>query len=151
MSRRFVLASLGAPAAMAAVFSARTALAQPAASSSPAATATAAAPVFANGMAQVVPAWRDSTAWIRHDLWVETDFDSDRDGRKDRVHVDVTRPATTEGGGLKVPVRARTLPAPRATIPTGTWSRSSATSRPRAERWRRRCTSPIVDAFRTRW
>ena len=104
MSRRFVLASLGAPAAMAAVFSARTALAQPAASSSPAATATAAAPVFANGMAQVVPAWRDSTAWIRHDLWVETDFDSDRDGRKDRVHVDVTRPATTEGGGLKVPV-----------------------------------------------
>ena len=55
-------------------------------------------------MAQVVPAWRDSTAWVRHDLWVETDFDSDRDGRKDRVHVDVTRPAQTEGGGLKVPV-----------------------------------------------
>jgi X-Pro dipeptidyl-peptidase len=59
--------------------------------------------VFVNGMAQIVPAWRDSTAWIRHDLWVETDFDSDRDGRKDRVHVDVTRPAQTDNG-RKVPV-----------------------------------------------
>ena len=101
MSRRFVLASLHASAALATVFAARTALAQ---SSTPSSPAAATAPVFANGMAQVVPAWRDSTAWIRYDLWVETDFDSDRDGRKDRVHVDVTRPAQTEGGGLKVPV-----------------------------------------------
>ena len=63
-----------------------------------------AAPVFANGMAQVVPAFQDSTRWIRQNLWVETDFDTDRDGRKDRVHVDVTRPAQTETEGLKVPV-----------------------------------------------
>jgi len=63
-----------------------------------------AAPVFANGMAQVVPAFQDSSKWIRHHLWVETDFDSDRDGKKDRVHVDVTRPAQTESEGLKVSV-----------------------------------------------
>jgi X-Pro dipeptidyl-peptidase len=63
-----------------------------------------AAPVFANGMAQVVPTFQDSTRWIRHNLWVETDFDSDRDGRKDRVHVDVTRPVQTETEGLKVPI-----------------------------------------------
>ena len=63
----------------------------------------AAGPVFQNGMAQVVPAFQDSANWIRHDLWVETNFDSDRDGRMDRVHVDVTRPGQTERG-LKVPI-----------------------------------------------
>ena len=61
-------------------------------------------PVFENGMAQVVPAFADSTRWIRHNLWVETGFDSDRDGRNDRVHVAVTRPRQTESEGLKVPV-----------------------------------------------
>jgi X-Pro dipeptidyl-peptidase len=63
-----------------------------------------AGPVFVNGMAQVVPAFADSTQWIRQNLWVETDFDSDRDGRNDRVHVDVTRPRQTQTEGLKVPV-----------------------------------------------
>ncbi len=96
MRRRFLFTSLRTPAALVAVFVARSVVAQP--------PAPPVAPVFVNGMAQVVPAWRDSTTWIRHDLWVETDFDSDRDGRKDRVHVDVTRPAQTDGGGLKVPV-----------------------------------------------
>jgi X-Pro dipeptidyl-peptidase len=60
--------------------------------------------VFTNGMAQVVPAFQDSSRWIRHDLWVETDVDSDRDGRRDRVHVDVTRPGQTESEGLRVPI-----------------------------------------------
>ncbi|HEX8363145.1 MAG TPA: Xaa-Pro dipeptidyl-peptidase [Longimicrobium sp.] len=61
-------------------------------------------PVFVNGMAQVVPAFADSSQWIRQNLWVETDFDSDRDGRNDRLHVGVTRPRQTETEGLKVPV-----------------------------------------------
>ncbi len=61
-------------------------------------------PVFVNGQAQVVPAFEDETLWIRHRLWVETEFDSDGDGRRDRVHVDVTRPRQTETEGLKVPV-----------------------------------------------
>ncbi|HEX6750578.1 MAG TPA: Xaa-Pro dipeptidyl-peptidase [Longimicrobium sp.] len=61
-------------------------------------------PVFVNGMAQIVPAFADSSQWIRQNLWVETDFDSDRDGRNDRVHVDVTRPRQTETEGLKVPI-----------------------------------------------
>ncbi|CAA9317875.1 MAG: x-prolyl-dipeptidyl aminopeptidase() [uncultured Gemmatimonadetes bacterium] len=61
-------------------------------------------PVFVNGMAQTVPAFADSSRWIRQNLWVETDFDSDRDGRNDRVHVAVTRPRQTETEGLKVPV-----------------------------------------------
>src|ERR1019366_3044334 len=63
-----------------------------------------AGPVFVNGMAQVVPAFRDSSTWIRQELWVETTVDSDHDGKKDRVHVDVTRPAQTEAEGLKVSI-----------------------------------------------
>src|SRR5262245_32848312 len=63
-----------------------------------------AAPVFVDGMAQVVPAFQDTTLWIRQHLWVETSVDSDRDGKKDRVHVDVTRPGQTESERLKVSI-----------------------------------------------
>ncbi len=63
-----------------------------------------AGPVFVDGQAQVVPAFADSTQWIRQQLWVQTDFDTDHDGKPDRVHVDVTRPRQTETQGLKVPV-----------------------------------------------
>jgi len=66
--------------------------------------AAPAKPVFANGQAQVVPAFEDPTLWIRQTLWVETSFDSDQDGKKDRVFVDVTRPKQTETEGLKVPI-----------------------------------------------
>lgn len=69
-----------------------------------AAGAQQAKPVFRDGQAQVVPAFADSSAWIRQELWVETSFDTDGDGRPDRVHVDVTRPAQTSTGDLKVPV-----------------------------------------------
>jgi X-Pro dipeptidyl-peptidase len=68
------------------------------------APATPAKPVFVDGQAQIVPAFQDSAQWIRHSLWVETEFDSDRDGKKDRVYVDVTRPRQTDTEGLKVPV-----------------------------------------------
>lgn len=63
-----------------------------------------ATPVFADGQAQVVPAFADPSTWIRHDLWVETGFDSDGDGEPDRVHVGVTRPRQTDSEGLKIPV-----------------------------------------------
>src|SRR5688572_3215936 len=61
-------------------------------------------PIFADGQSQVVPEFQDSTQWIRQELWVETEFDSDGDGRRDRMHVDVTRPGQTDTEGLKVPV-----------------------------------------------
>ena len=63
-----------------------------------------AGPIFENGEAQIVPAFEDSEKWIRHDLWVETDFDTDGDGKLDRMHVDVTRPYQTDTEGLKLPV-----------------------------------------------
>lgn len=61
-------------------------------------------PFFENGEAQIVKAFEDPDRWIREDLWVETEFDSDGDGRLDRMHVDVTRPRETETEGLKLPV-----------------------------------------------
>lgn len=60
-------------------------------------------PVFVDGQAQIVPEFAKPEEWIRERLWVETEFDSDRDGKKDRVHVDVTRQRQTETG-LRVPV-----------------------------------------------
>ena len=61
-------------------------------------------PIFENGEAQIIPELKDSANWIRTDLWVETEFDTDGDGKKDRMHVDVTRPMQTETEGLKLPV-----------------------------------------------
>ncbi|MEA3477726.1 MAG: Xaa-Pro dipeptidyl-peptidase [Bacteroidota bacterium] len=63
-----------------------------------------AVPVFKNGEAQIVKAFTDYDTWIRHDLWVETGFDTDGDGKPDRMHVDVTRPPQTDTEGLKLPV-----------------------------------------------
>jgi X-Pro dipeptidyl-peptidase len=65
---------------------------------------TKAVPIFVNGQAQLVPAFQDASEWIRQELWVETEFDSDGDGKRDRMHVDVTRPRQTETEGLKVAV-----------------------------------------------
>ena len=72
--------------------------------------AVKAQPTIKDGEAQVVDAFKDSKKWIRHHLWVETEFDSDGDGKKDRMHVDVTRPEQTETEGLKVAVIYETSP-----------------------------------------
>lgn len=61
-------------------------------------------PVFKDGEAQIVEAFKDASKWIRTDLWVETTFDTDGDGKLDRMHVDVTRPTQTETEGLKLPI-----------------------------------------------
>jgi X-Pro dipeptidyl-peptidase len=67
-------------------------------------TARKAVPVFENGEAQIVPEFKDAEKWIREDLWVETTFDTDGDGKPDRMYVGVTRPLQTETEGLKLPV-----------------------------------------------
>jgi X-Pro dipeptidyl-peptidase len=63
-----------------------------------------AGPVFVDGQAQIVPAFQDQSTWIRQTLWVEAEFDSDGDGKRDRMFVDVVRQGQTENDGLKVPV-----------------------------------------------
>lgn len=61
-------------------------------------------PIFKNGEAQVVPEFQNKDQWIKEEVWVETSFDSDDDGRPDRMHVFVTRPSQTESGNTKLPV-----------------------------------------------
>lgn len=61
-------------------------------------------PLFLNGEAQVVAAFDTAVQWIKEELWVETSFDSDLDGKLDRMHVFVTRQQQTETEGLKLPV-----------------------------------------------
>ena len=67
-------------------------------------------PVVKDGQAQIIEAFKDPSKWIRHHLWVETDFDTDGDGKLDRMHVDVTRPAQTDSEDLKLPVIYATSP-----------------------------------------
>lgn len=78
-----------------------------------------AVPVFTDGEAQVVERFNDPDMWIRHDLWVETEFDSDGDGRPDRMHVDVTRPRQTDTEGLKLPTVYVSSPYFAGTAPSG--------------------------------
>ncbi len=86
-------------------------------STSAAQAADKAVPVFVDGEAQIVPEFKDPKDWIRHDLWVEAEFDSDGDGKKDRLHVDVTRPKQTDTEGLKLPVIYETSPYFAGTAP----------------------------------
>ncbi|HMO13473.1 MAG TPA: Xaa-Pro dipeptidyl-peptidase [Pirellulaceae bacterium] len=67
-------------------------------------------PIFKDGQAQPVPGFSKPSEWIRHDLFVETEFDSDGDGKLDRVHVYVVRPKQTDSEGLKLPAIYVTSP-----------------------------------------
>jgi X-Pro dipeptidyl-peptidase len=67
-------------------------------------TITNTTPVFKDGEAQIVPAFEDDSKWIREDLWVETEFDTDGDNKLDRMHVAVTRPYQTDSERIKLPV-----------------------------------------------
>ncbi|WP_395107785.1 Xaa-Pro dipeptidyl-peptidase [Actinomadura sp. SCN-SB] len=56
--------------------------------------------VVKNGVTQPVFSYQDA---IREHVYVESPVDSDRDGRRDRVRVDIVRPKES-GKGLRVPV-----------------------------------------------
>ncbi|MEV4254300.1 Xaa-Pro dipeptidyl-peptidase [Spirillospora sp. NPDC049652] len=56
--------------------------------------------VVKNGVTQPVFSYQDA---IREHVYVQTNLDSDHDGKPDRVNVDIVRPRETERG-LKVPV-----------------------------------------------
>ncbi len=74
-------------------------------------------PIIVDGQTQIVPKFKDPDLWIRHDLWVETEFDSDGDGKPDRMHVAVTRPRQTDTEGLRLPVIYGTSPYNAGTGP----------------------------------
>lgn len=63
-------------------------------------------PVFKNGKAQPV---FTADKVIRKDVWVEVPEDTDGDGKHDRVHIEVARPASTEHG-VDLPVIMQASP-----------------------------------------
>lgn len=67
-------------------------------------------PYFKDGQAQIISAFTNPKEWIKEELWVETTFDSDFDGKPDRMHVMVTRPLQTKTSGIKLPVIYMTSP-----------------------------------------
>ncbi|MDF0514121.1 Xaa-Pro dipeptidyl-peptidase [Agromyces sp. H3Y2-19a] len=60
-------------------------------------------PTFVDGLSQAVFT-KNSAEWVNEEAWVESEVDSDRDGRPDLVHIDVSRVPETETDGLDVPV-----------------------------------------------
>lgn len=56
-----------------------------------------------------VPEFAKPATWVQEFVFVEAPFDSDGDGKNDRLHVDVFRPGPTEAG-LTVPVIYYTSP-----------------------------------------
>ena len=65
---------------------------------------------FKDGVSQLIPQFNNPKEWIVEDLWVETNFDSDGDGKLDRMHVSVTRPKQTETEKIKLPIVYNTSP-----------------------------------------
>lgn len=61
-------------------------------------------PFFQGGEAQIVEAFNKTSDWIREEVWVQTNFDSDANGKLDRMHVFFTRPLQTNTEGLKLPI-----------------------------------------------
>ena len=88
--------------------------------------------------------------WVFGEVWVESNFDSDGDGKLDRMHTNFTIPKETQTDGLKVPVIYRGQPVLRGHRRSPELSR-----RPRARRSRLRAeprsssaassTSPDID------
>jgi X-Pro dipeptidyl-peptidase len=85
------------------------------------AAAQVSAPVFVDGQAQPVFTAGPST-WVRQELWVESEIDSDFDGKLDRIHVDVTRVQETETIGLKVPVVFEVSPYYGGSVDVVNWN-----------------------------
>jgi hypothetical protein len=60
-------------------------------------------PTFVNGLAQAVFSTNPAD-WHSGEVWVQAPFDSDNDGRLDRIHADFSAPGEVLTDGLKVPV-----------------------------------------------
>jgi predicted acyl esterase len=75
----------------------------PGVAAAPAPEPAPAVPTFVNGMSQ--PVFSAAAAdWVTGEVWVESNFDTDGDGKLDRMHTNFTIPKETQTDGLKVPV-----------------------------------------------
>ena len=110
-----------------------------------------AVPTFVNGLAQNVFS-ANSADWVRGEAWVESNFDSDNDGKLDRIHIDITRPKETDTDGLKVPVVFEDSPYYANLGPARNWSVNHEIGFPPASRvpepyFNARVTSPKISTI----
>ena len=123
----------------------------------PAAAPADVVPTFVNGLAQ--PVFSSNTAnWVRGEVWVQTDFDSDGDGKPDRMHADYAIPGEAVAEGLKVPVIYEDSPYFANTADSySNWAVDHELGSPPASRdlapfWTARNTSPVISSeFDNTW
>ena len=110
-----------------------------------AAPASGAVPTFRNGLAQAVFSTNPAD-WYSGEVWVEASFDSDGDGRLDRIHADFSAPPEVLTDGLKVPVLFEDSPYYADTAPDyANWGVDHDLGMPPTER----ALAPFWNAFNT--
>jgi predicted acyl esterase len=119
--------------------------------------ASAAVPTFKNGLAQAVFSTNPAD-WYSGEVWVEAPFDSDNDGRRDRIHADFTAPREVLTDGLKVPVIFEDSPYYAGTAPQySNWGVDHELGMPPATRplapfWAATNTSPTISTrYESTW
>ena len=116
-----------------------------------------AVPTFENGLSQAV--FSTSPAdWHSGEVWVQAPFDSDGDGRPDRIHADFTAPREVLTDGLKVPVIFEDSPYYAGTAPDySNWAvdhelGAPPSSRPATPFWLAGSTSPTISTrYESTW
>src|SRR6266536_4131920 len=129
-----------------------------AAAASPAsAQPSPAVPTFVNGLAQAVFSTNPAD-WYSGEVWVQAPFDSDGDGKLDRIHADFTAPGEVITDGLKVPVIFEDSPYYAGTAPQySNWAVDHElglppVSRPATPFWTANNTSPTISTrYESTW
>jgi predicted acyl esterase len=114
-------------------------------------------PTFVNGLSQ--PVFSTNPAdWYSGEVWIEAPFDSDGDGRPDRIHADFTAPNEVNTDGLKVPVIFEDSPYYAGTADEySNWGvdhelGSPPATRARAPFWQAFDTSPTISTrYESTW
>jgi predicted acyl esterase len=121
------------------------------------ASAAGAVPTFVNGLSQAVFSTNPAD-WYSGEVWVQAPFDSDNDGRLDRIHADFTAPGEVLTDGLKVPVVFEDSPYYAGTAPEySNWGvdhelGSPPSSRPVTPFWAAGNTSPTISTrYESTW
>jgi predicted acyl esterase len=114
-------------------------------------------PTFVNGLAQAVFSTNPAD-WHSGEVWVQAPFDSDKDGKLDRIHADFTAPGEVRTDGLKVPVIFEDSPYYAGVAPQySNWAVDHdlgfpPASRPATPFWAANNTSPTISTrYESTW
>lgn len=123
----------------------------------PTPTPQPAVPTFVHGLSQAVFS-SNPADWYSGEVWVQAPFDSDKDGRLDRIHADFTTPGEVLTDGLTVPVIFEDSPYYAGTAPQySNWAVDHELGFPPAARpatpfWTANNTSPRISTrYESTW